>query len=255
MSPFEASRNTIDIESHMETQHGGACAGFLRNIIYGGVDGAITTFAIVTAGYAADLSVKTILVLGFSNLLADGFSMGFGDYASSYSERDLYVTERGKESKEYQENPEFEKRELVQFYLQRGLSQEDSESIVNVLFKYKEPFVDHMMLLEFNMSAPDDTREILHKAMSTVMSFYVFGLFPLLVYILAECIGFQNKDFIFASCTLTCATTLFGIGALGAYISKRPIVSGGVVTLTNGALASSLAYLIGYSVNLLLNSN
>lgn len=247
--------NMIDIKAHMETQHGGVYSGFLKNIIYGGVDGVITTFAIVTASYAADLNVKTILVLGLSNVLADGFSMGFGDYASSYSERDLYVSERSKETIEYERNRDFETDELTQFYMQKGMSKEDSEAIVATLSKssYKEIFIDHMMLLEFNMCEPDENQEIVKKAISTVVSFYVFGLFPLMIYIVARLINFHNKHFIFAWCTVVCAFTLFSIGAFGAYISKRPLVSGGMVTLSNGAIASALAYLIGYSMNTLLN--
>ena len=245
----------IDIQTHVETQHGGVYSGFLRNIIYGVVDGVITTFAIVTASYAADLNVKTILVLGLSNVLADGFSMGFGDYASSYSERDLYISERKKEIIEYDRNRYFETDELTQLYMQKGMSREDSEAIVATLSNpyNKELFIDHMMMMEFNMCEPDENQEIMKKAISTVVSFYVFGLFPLTIYIVARLIHFHNKHFIFAWCTVVCAFTLFSIGAFGAHISKRPLISGGVVTLSNGAIASALAYLIGYSMNTLLN--
>ena len=242
-TPFSA----IDMVSHIETHHGGKYTPFLKNIIYGGVDGVITTFAIVTASYAADLNVKTILILGLSNVLADGFSMGFGDYTSSYSERDHFLSEREKESFEYEHNNEFETQELTQFYTEKGLTWEDSNAIVKILSKpnYKEIFVDHMMLLEFNMSTPDDGVEIMKKALSTTISFYIFGLFPLMIYIIAKVVGFHNKDFIFAYCTMLCACTLFAIGALGAYISKRSLLSGGMMTLTNGTIASALAYLIG----------
>lgn len=246
-APPSSSTIQIDISAHMEAQHGGKYTPFLKNIIYGGVDGVITTFAIVTASYAADLNVKTILILGLSNVLADGFSMGFGDYASSYSERDHFLTERAKESLEYEHNNAFETQELTQFYTEKGLSVEDSKAIVNILSKpnYKETFIDHMMLLEFNMCTPDDGVEIMKKAVSTTVSFYTFGLFPLMIYIIAKLVGFHNRDFIFAYCTVLCACTLFAIGAFGAYISKRPLLSGGLVTLTNGTIASALAYLIG----------
>ena len=246
-APPSSSTIQIDISAHMEAQHGGKYTPFLKNIIYGGVDGVITTFAIVTASYAADLNVKTILILGLSNVLADGFSMGFGDYASSYSERDHFLTERAKESLEYEHNNAFETQELTQFYTEKGLSVEDSKAIVNILSKpnYKESCIDHLMLLEFNMCTPDDGVEIMKKAVSTTVSFYTFGLFPLMIYIIAKLVGFHNRNFIFAYCTVLCACTLFAIGAFGAYISKRPLLSGGLVTLTNGTIASALAYLIG----------
>jgi putative effector of murein hydrolase len=44
--------------------------------MYGGIDGTITTFAIVAGVVGADLSGKVVLVLGLANLIADGFAMG-----------------------------------------------------------------------------------------------------------------------------------------------------------------------------------
>lgn len=55
-------------------------------IIYGGLDGIITTFAVVAGSVGGQLSLETIIILGFSNLLADGFSMAAGDYLSSTTE-------------------------------------------------------------------------------------------------------------------------------------------------------------------------
>ena len=52
---------------------------YLQDWVYGGIDGAVTTFAIVAGSLGAALSVQVILVLGFANLLADGLSMAAGD--------------------------------------------------------------------------------------------------------------------------------------------------------------------------------
>ncbi len=62
---------------------------FLRPIVYGGMDGSVTTFAVVTASAAAGFSATVILVLGFANALADGFSMAVGSYLSEKSERQM----------------------------------------------------------------------------------------------------------------------------------------------------------------------
>ena len=53
----------------------GPRSNYLRDWIYGGIDGAVTTFAIVAGVAGADLSAAVVLVLGFANLLADGFAM------------------------------------------------------------------------------------------------------------------------------------------------------------------------------------
>lgn len=67
---------------------------YLREFVYGGIDGAVTTFAIVAGATGASLSTTVVLVLGFANLAADGFSMGVGSYLSTKSEREL-MAKRG----------------------------------------------------------------------------------------------------------------------------------------------------------------
>ena len=62
---------------------------YIVEFVYGGIDGAITTFAIVSGAIGASLSPAIILILGFANLFADGFSMGVSNYLSSKSQQDL----------------------------------------------------------------------------------------------------------------------------------------------------------------------
>lgn len=76
----------------------------LREFVYGGMDGAVTTFAVVTGAAGANLGVRVILILGFANVFADGFSMAVGSYLSEKSEQDLSV-HKGNSSKEDHESP------------------------------------------------------------------------------------------------------------------------------------------------------
>lgn len=59
---------------------------YLKDLIYGANDGIITTFAVVAGVVGADLSARTILILGFANLVADGFSMGASNFLSIRSD-------------------------------------------------------------------------------------------------------------------------------------------------------------------------
>lgn len=59
---------------------------YLRDLVYGANDGIITTFAVVAGVAGAALSVRTVLILGMANLLADGFSMGASNFLSIRSE-------------------------------------------------------------------------------------------------------------------------------------------------------------------------
>jgi len=64
---------------------------YLSEFIYGGTDGAITTFAIVAGVIGATLSSIVVLVIGFVNLFADGFSMAVSNYLSTKSQNELYI--------------------------------------------------------------------------------------------------------------------------------------------------------------------
>ena len=67
---------------------------YLPEFVYGGIDGTVTTFAVVAGSIGASLNSSIVLILGFANLFADGFSMAISDYLSTKSRNDL---ERHKE--------------------------------------------------------------------------------------------------------------------------------------------------------------
>src|SRR5687768_4356327 len=71
---------------------------YLSEFVYGGIDGAVTTFAVVAGATGARLSTSIVIILGFANLIADGFSMGVGSYLSSKSEREL-MEKHGEDTK------------------------------------------------------------------------------------------------------------------------------------------------------------
>ena len=59
---------------------------YIRDLVYGATDGVITTFAVVAGVTGGTLTARTILILGVSNLLADGLSMGVSNYLAIRSE-------------------------------------------------------------------------------------------------------------------------------------------------------------------------
>lgn len=63
----------------------------MGEFVYGSIDGTVTTFAVVAGATGAKFSTIVIIVLGFANLVADGFAMGVGSYLSSKSEADVQI--------------------------------------------------------------------------------------------------------------------------------------------------------------------
>ena len=62
---------------------------YLPEFVYGGIDGSVTTFAVVSGVIGAALSSPVVLILGFANLFADGFSMAISNYLSTKSRNDM----------------------------------------------------------------------------------------------------------------------------------------------------------------------
>jgi VIT1/CCC1 family predicted Fe2+/Mn2+ transporter len=73
---------------HRRTRRPELVGFYLPDLVYGANDGIITTFAVVSGVVGAGLSNGVILILGFANLLADGFSMGASNYLSRRSYAD-----------------------------------------------------------------------------------------------------------------------------------------------------------------------
>ncbi len=61
---------------------------YLPEFVYGGIDGSVTTFAVVSGVVGASLSSSIVIILGFANLFADGFSMAVSNYLSTRSVED-----------------------------------------------------------------------------------------------------------------------------------------------------------------------
>ncbi|MEL6741600.1 MAG: VIT1/CCC1 transporter family protein [Planctomycetota bacterium] len=65
---------------------------YLKDFVYGAIDGTVTTFAVVAGVAGASLSVRIVMILGLANLLADGFSMAVSNYLGTRAEEDLMRT-------------------------------------------------------------------------------------------------------------------------------------------------------------------
>jgi VIT1/CCC1 family predicted Fe2+/Mn2+ transporter len=79
---------------------------YLKDAVYGGLDGLITTFAMVAGVSGAELSAQVAFVLGMANLLADGLSMAMGNYLGTKSEIEFERRERQREEWEVDTYPQ-----------------------------------------------------------------------------------------------------------------------------------------------------
>src|SRR5262245_18835256 len=87
---------------------------YLGDFVLGAVDGAVTTFAVVAGGAGAGLSNGIVLILGFSNVLADGFSMAAGNFLRARADQLLLERFRRMEETHIEHIPDGEREEIRQ---------------------------------------------------------------------------------------------------------------------------------------------
>ncbi len=223
-------------------KHQQAHGQYVKSAVFGGLDGIVTTFAVVAGVAGAKLAASIVLIMGFANLLADGLSMAIGDYLSTKSEQEYERAERSREEWEIEHYPEGEKKELVEIYVEKGLSQQDAQAIVDILATNKKAWADVMMVEELGIVGSDESP--IKSAIVTFCSFALFGLVPILSYLIAPFVPFfEEATFPIASvCT---AITLFALGAMKTWVTGRNWFRSGLEMLLVGGAAAVAAYVVG----------
>ena len=224
-------------------EHGGASHQYIGDMVYGGLDGIVTTFAIVSGVAGANLGSGVILILGMANLLADGLSMATGAYLSLKSELEYYEREREREAWEVENFPQGERDELSELYRAKGYSPEDAEILVEIHSKDETRWVDEMMVQELGL-LPDERKPV-YSGLATFASFIVAGIVPLLIYLLGLFVPIDSSISFFVSIILS-AVALFALGAAKVLITERNLFRSGLEMLLVGGLAAGVAYLVGY---------
>ncbi|GMI14740.1 hypothetical protein TrVE_jg7313 [Triparma verrucosa] len=235
--------------------HSTEANGLIKSLVFGGLDGIITTFAIVAAVNGAGMDLNTIILMGVANLIADGISMGLGDYISSKAEADAVLAEYAREKWELENYPEGEYKEMIEIYEGKGLSNADANAFVDIMKRYPDFFLDRMMVDELEVMPPEDTSDLWKEGLVTFLSFVVFGSVPLLAYIIAKLAGVDGEDdgdILFGVSIAATAVTMFMLGIVSGKFTKSNIWISGAKMLLNGGLAASAAFLIGMGLEEIL---
>jgi VIT1/CCC1 family predicted Fe2+/Mn2+ transporter len=214
----------------------GPRVSYLRDWVYGGIDGTVTTFAIMAGVVGASLSSSVVVILGIANLLADGFSMAAANYTGTKAEQDEYQQLRDMEERHVALAPEGEREEIRQIFKAKGFEGDALETAVGVITDHQDRWIDMMMAEEHGM--PAVLRSPMKAAIMTFVSFVLCGAVPLIPY----AILLPKPEL--PSATLA-GITFFAIGSLRSRWSPAPWWRTGLETLAIGMLAAAVAYLVG----------
>lgn len=223
-------------EAIRERLAGDPRASYLRDFVYGGIDGSVTTFAIVSGVVGASLSPSVILILGAANLVADGFSMAASNYSATRTEKQEVDTIRAVEERHIAQYPEGEREEVRQLYQKQGLTGDDLEKVVDVITADRDRWIDFMIAEEYGVSR--HVRSASKAAWSTFIAFFICGLVPLVPFLL------RLPDAFALSLAMT-LVVFFGIGSMKSRVLTIAWWRGGLETLLTGAIAAAIAYGIG----------
>lgn len=214
----------------------GPHVSYLRDLVYGGIDGTVTTFAIVAGAVGAELSTRYLLILGAANLLADGFSMAAANYSGTRTEIDEYQFVRGMEERHIDLEPEGEREEVRQIFAAKGFTGAMLEKAVQTITEQRERWVETMMREEHGL--PAIARSPVRAGLVTFLAFAVCGFLPIAPF----AFGLQ------ASVTASVVMAAIAFFLIGSFKSRwSPVVwwRSGTETLAIGMASAGVAYLVG----------
>jgi VIT1/CCC1 family predicted Fe2+/Mn2+ transporter len=193
-----------------------------------------------------------VLILGFANLLADGFSMAVGNYLATKAQREYIEKARKREEWEIDNLMEQEKQEIRDIYAKKGFKEGLLDEIVRVITSRRKVWVDTMMREELGLI--EDSRLPRDTAITTFAAFNVIGVIPLLPFIAMFAIGSSviSAPDAFTYSVIFTAVAFFLIGGVKGRVVQKPLVRSGLNTLLVGGIAAAVAFAVGYLLNLVV---
>ncbi len=221
---------------------------YLKDMIYGAIDGAVTTFAIVSGVAGAGMGSGVVIILGLANILADGFSMAASNYLGTRSENQYRESLRVRELAEIETYPEGEKEEVRQIFERKGVTGTALDQMVAVITSNKQLWVNTMLQEEHNQSIEDANAWL--AGVVTFLAFLVVGMLPLMSYLM----NWIWPGMIAAPLSVSVAITLVSFAVVGyvkgLYVNQNALISA-LETILVGTIAAGLAYSVGYGLSLL----
>ena len=223
----------------------------LEDFVYGATDGSVTTFAIVSGVVGASLSPAIVLILGFANLLADGFSMAMGNYLAAKARQEYIEKAQKREEWEIDNLANQEKQEIRDIYIRKGFKDEILDEIVRIITSRRKIWVETMMREELGLI--QDNRRPSDAAWTTFLSFTSVGLIPLLPFVAMFLGGMvPSTSNAFAYSAAFTAGAFFLIGTVKGRVVDKPLLRSGANTLLVGGIASSVAFAVGYLLSFMV---
>ena len=229
-------------QTHPHEPHSGSLASrlnWLRAGVLGANDGIVSTAGLVVGVAGATADRTAILIAGLAGLVAGALSMAGGEYVSVSSQSDTEKAALDKERHELAQMPEDELEELTHIYIAKGLNPELASAVAVELTEHDALAAHAEAELGIH---PEQRTNALHAAWSSMLSFTVGALLPLLAIVLPP----RSWRVPVTVAAVTAALVLTGVvsAQLGGGPARAPVLRNVVV----GLLAMAITFAVGYFV-------
>ncbi len=212
----------------------------LGDAVLGGIDGCVTTFAVVAGALGAGFSGIVVIILGVANLFADGLSMAVSNYLSTRSQREELDKARREEEDHIRDFPEGEREEIRQIFSAKGFNGETLERIVDTVTQNPKLWIETMLTEELGLQL--EGRSPIRAAAATFVAFVAVGSVPLLPFLFQRGLATHHA---FVISAITTGLSFAAVGVAKGVVLKRSLLASGAQTLLIGGAAAAVAYLVG----------
>lgn len=239
---FVSYQDDATLSEHIKRFHEtSTLEGYVREVVYGGVDGVVTTLAVISGFVGAsqagiELSTLVVLLFGLANLLADATSMGLGNFLGVRSEKAAFNRHRERQENEYEDKDRA--IEATKYLMQKkGYSYEDAQALAPIIYNCKEHWLEFTLTEELGVHN-EDTNTVI-SSLFTFGSFIAFGMLPIFPFLINN----LNYQYIWALGAALLSLTVLGL--LRQYITKEPWFKAVGETVLVGGVSAIIAYGVG----------
>lgn len=214
--------------------------GYVGEGILGGIDGVVTTFAVIAGAVGGGFGGQVVVVLGVAKLLADGFSMGVSSYLQTKSEREQVEQARQSERHHIKHIPAGERQEIREIFARKGFEGDMLAEIVETITEDKEVWVNTMLMEELGLNPHG--RHPGRAGLATFLAFLLAGVVPLAPFLIPG----LPLETAFIISALVAGAAFLGVGLIKGALLNRPLLRSGIETLLMGSGAAAVAYFVGH---------
>ena len=220
----------------------GPTRSYLRDFVYGAIDGTVTTFAVVAGVAGAGLATPVVVILGVANLVADGFSMAISNYLGARAEEQRRRRLQREEEHHVAVVPAGEREEVRQLLARWDLDDELLEGVLDAITRDRDRWVNLMMQLEHGF--PTSRASPARAGTATFAAFVAVGFVPLAPFVV-DAAGMAALTSLFVWSTAMTLVAFIAVGVAKGLVVAQSWWRSGLETLAIGGTAAALAYADG----------